>query len=130
MKKYQILFVLILGMSSFNLYGQVYEKVYELASSDVQERMNQNKIEGIDILTSIHASQIVGLTGLNLTNKSALETILSSNSAIKSYSLNSDLSSISIESKASFTKEELTQMLATLSVAITGYTVSYSITEE
>lgn len=130
MRKYQLLFVLILGMSSFDLYGQVYERVYELASTEVQEQMNQNKIQGVDILSNIHASQIVGLSGLNTSNKSAFESALNANSKVISYILNEGLTSVSIESNASLTKDEITQIIAPLSLVITGYTVLYSISEE
>ncbi|MDR0803320.1 hypothetical protein [Fluviicola sp.] len=130
MKKYILLFAFGVVFSSFESVGQVYEKVYELSGAEVQNKMNQNKIDGIDILSTIHASKIVGIAGLNASSVSNLQQALTSNPKIESFNLSEDLTSIGIEAKASFTKDELAQLLSTFSVIITGYSVVYSIKED
>lgn len=130
MKKIKFIATIILGLSSFQSYSQVYERIFEISSVEVQEKIDENKRAGIDILTNIKGSQILGVSGLNNSNKALFENALTSNSKVTSYSINNELNSVSIESSAWLTKDELDQMFSSLSLIMTGYTVSYSINEQ
>ena len=89
--------------------------------------MNQNKMAGIDILSGVKAHHVIGLAGIGVSQKGALETLLNNDDRITSFVLNDDVTSIIIESKAVFTKEEFQILLQQLNGTITGYVVEYSI---
>lgn len=127
MKKYILLFVFGIVFSSIDSFGQVYEKIYGLSGTEVQNHMNQNKMAGIDILSGVKAHHVIGLAGIGVSQKGALETLLNNDDRITSFVLNDDVTSIIIESKAVFTKEEFQILLQQLNGTITGYVVEYSI---
>ncbi len=127
MKKYILLFVFGIAFSSFESFGQVYEKIYQLSGTEVQNKMNQNKIAGIEILSGVKAHHVIGLSGISVSQKGALETLLMNDDRITSFVLSDDVTSIIIESKAVFTKEEFQTLLQQLNGTITGYTAEYSI---
>lgn len=127
MKKYILLFVFGIVFSSVESFGQVYEKVYELSGTEVQNKMNQNKMAGIEILSGVKAHQVIGLSGISVSQKGALETLLNNDDRITSFVLSDDVTSIIIESKAVFTKEAFLILLQQLNGTITGYAVEYSI---
>lgn len=127
MKKYILLFVFGIVFSSIDSFGQVYEKIYELSGTEVQNHMNQNKMAGIDILSGVKAHHVIGLAGIGVSQKGALETLLNNDDRITSFVLNDDVTSIIIESKAVFTKEEFQILLQQLNGTITGYVAEYSI---
>lgn len=127
MKKYLLLIAFSTVFLTFKSYGQVYEKIYSLSSSEVQNHMNQNKISGVDILTGVRAHHVIGLAGIGISQKSALETLLTNDSRVISFVLSEDGSSVIIESQAVFTKEEFQTMLQSLNGSITAYAAEYSI---
>ncbi|WP_343631554.1 hypothetical protein [Fluviicola sp.] len=127
MKKYLLLIAFSTVFLTFKSFGQVYEKIYSLSSSEVQNHMNQNKISGVDILTGVRAHHVIGLSGIGIAQKSALETLLNNDSRVISFVLSEDGTSVIIESQAVFTKEEFQTMLQSLNGTITGYAAEYSI---
>jgi hypothetical protein len=130
MKKNTFLVAFILIFSTFDSFGQVYEKIYELSSIDIQNKINQNKISGINILTGIQTHHVIGLSGISLNQRSLLENILDGNNQIITYILNDDATSVIIESKAWLTKEDFVTMIQPLNVIITGYSAEYYINEQ
>ena len=130
MKKNTFLVAFILIFSTFDSFGQVYEKIYELSSIDIQNKINQNKISGINILTGIQTHHVIGLSGISLNQSSLLENILDGNNQIITYILNDDATSVMIESKAWLTKEDFVTMIQPLNVIITGYSAEYYINEQ
>lgn len=84
-------------------------------------------MSGIDILTGVRAHHVIGLAGIGVSKKAALETALTNDSRVISFVLSEDGTSIIIESKAVFTKEEFQTMLQQFSATITGYAAEYSI---
>lgn len=127
MKKYLLLVVFSTVFLTFKSFGQVYEKIYDLSGSEVQNHMNQNKISGIDILTGVKAHHVIGLAGIGVSQKSALELVLTNDSRVISFVLSEDGTSLVLESQAALTKEELQALLQPLNGVITGYTAEYSI---
>jgi hypothetical protein len=127
MKKYIILITFSSFLLAFKSFGQVYEKVYSSASSEVQNHMNQNKIAGIQILSGVKTHHVIGLAGINVTQKASLETLLSNDIRINSFVINDDVTSLVIDSEAVFTKEEFQNLIQALNAVITGYTADYSI---
>lgn len=89
--------------------------------------MNQNKISGIDILTGVKAHHVIGLAGISVSQKSALETLLTNDSRVISFVLSEDGTSLVLESQAALTKEEFQTLLQSLNGIITGYVAEYSI---
>jgi len=89
--------------------------------------MNQNKISGIDILTGVKAHHVIGLAGIGVSQKSALETLLTNDSRVISFVLSEDGTSLVLESQAALTKEEFQTLLQSLNRIITGYVAEYSI---
>lgn len=127
MKKYILLFVFGIVFSSIDSFGQVYEKVYELSGTEVQNHMNQNKIAGVDILSGVKAHQVIGLAGIGVSQKTSLETILNNDGRVISFVLSEDATSLVLESQAVLTKEEFTALIQVINGVITGYAVEYSI---
>ena len=127
MKKYLLLIAFSTVFLAFKSFGQVYEKIYDLSSSEVQNHMDQNKISGIDILTGVRAHHVIGLAGIGTSQKSALETLLTNDSRVTSFVLSEDGTSLVLESQAVLTKEEFQTLLQSLNGTVTGYAVEYSI---
>jgi ABC-type thiamin/hydroxymethylpyrimidine transport system permease subunit len=122
MKNYLLLIAFSTIFLGFKSYGQVYEKIYSLSGSEVQ-----NQIAGIDILTGVKAHHVIGLSGIGISQKTALETALTNDSRVISFVLSEDGTSVIIESQAVFTKEEFQALLQPLNGVIAGYAVEYSI---
>lgn len=127
MKKYLLLIALSTVFLTFKSFGQVYEKIYSLAGSEVQNQIDQNKIAGVEILSGVKTHHVIGLTGIGLSQKSALETILTNDSRVISFVLSDDATSLVLDSKAVLTREEFQLLIQTLNGVITGYTAEYSI---
>lgn len=127
MKNYLLLIAFSTVFLTFKSFGQVYEKIYDLAGSEVQNHMNQNKIAGIEILSGVKTHHVIGLAGIGLSQKSALETLLTNDSRVISFVLSEDATSLVLDSKAVLTKEEFQILLQPLNVTITGYAAEYSI---
>jgi len=130
MKIFKILTLTILASCASNGYSQVYEAVYDVASSQVQTKMNENKMQGIDILSGVESNFVIGLTGILGNEKSAFIALLDSDEKIINYTLSEDNSSISIHSTANFTIENFLQKLSTTSGVITGSNVVFVINEQ
>lgn len=114
---------------SFNSFGQLYESIYANSGTEVQMKIDQNKIAGIDMLNGLKSFHIIGMTGLSTTQKNQLESILNNSDKVISLTIKSDLSSIFIETFASVTREEIETQLSSLNIVLTGYSVEYSINE-
>lgn len=127
MKKCLLLIAFSTVFLTFTSFGQVYEKIYDLSSSEVQNHMNQNKVSGVDILTGVRAHHVIGLAGIGVSQKSALEALLTNDSRVISFVLSEDGTSLVLESQAVFTKEEFQTLLQSLNGTVTGYAAEYSI---
>lgn len=127
MKKIVLLITLSLVFCSFESVGQVYEKIYELSGSAVQDKMNQNKRDGIEILSGVKAHHVIGFTGISVSQRGALETLLTNDARITSFVLSDDVTSIVLESHAAFTKEEFAALIQSMNGIITGYAAEYTI---
>ncbi|MNJ86500.1 hypothetical protein D3C87_39990 [compost metagenome] len=127
MKKIVLLIALSLAFCSFESFGQVYERVYELSGSAVQDKMNQNKRDGIEILLGVKAHHVIGFAGVGVSQKEALEALLRNDARITSFVLSDDVTSIVLESKATLTKEEFAALIQSINGIITGYAVEYSL---
>lgn len=127
MKKFILLIAFSVVLSSFESFGQVYEKIYSLASTDVQNQMDQNKVAGVDILSGVKTHHVIGLAGIGVSQKQALEALLTNDTRIISFVLSDDVTSLILDSKAVFTKEEFETLIQTINGVVTGYTAEYSI---
>jgi hypothetical protein len=127
MKKIVLLITFGLALCSFQSFGQVYEKIYELSGPAVQNKMNQNKIDGVEILLGVKTHHVIGLAGISVSQKGALETLLTNDTRITSFVLSDDVTSLVLDSQAVFTKEEFAVLIQSLNGVITGYTAEYSI---
>lgn len=54
---------------SFKGYSQSYEVIYMNSNNEIQSKIDQNKVAGIEILTGIWSHQTIGLSGLNSSQK-------------------------------------------------------------
>jgi len=107
--------------------AQIYEKIYTESSIEVQNKMNQNKVNGIDILSDIIAVHHFGIIGLNSTPKKELYKILGNENAFELISISEDLTDINILSNARFTKQNIETLFSNLSINIVSYKVEYKI---
>lgn len=127
MKKNIIFVISILALTCFESYGQVYEKIYSEANQTVQNKLNENKMNGVDILTDVIATHQIGMSGLGVSQKAALESTLTTNDSILDFTISPDATSISIVSKAIFTKENFELILQSFNTIITGYSAVYTV---
>jgi len=107
--------------------AQIYEKIYSESSVEVQNKMNQNKVNGIDILSDIIAVHHFGIIGLNSTPKKELYKILRNENSFDLITLSEDLTDIKISSNAPFTKQNIETLFSNLSMKIVSYEVTYKI---
>lgn len=130
MRKNNLIVALILSFSSFQAFSQSYEEIYAVASQEVQSRIDQNKIQGINILTGILSQHTIGFTGVGFSQKENLEEKLNENENIYSFQISDDNTSITIQSSPLFTKESFEELLNNFQAAITGYSVNYTVNEQ
>lgn len=129
MKIIKIVTISLAFICSNQSFGQTYEVIYEIASSEVQSKMNENKIQGAEILNDINAHFQIGLAGILANEKSSFTQLLDAESRITEYTLSEDNTSISINSSADFSIENFTQILSTTSGVITGSSAVYSVNQ-
>lgn len=97
------------------------------ANQEIQSKIDQNKVAGIEILTGIWSHQTIGLSGLNSSQKDVLTSILSKNKEIQTIKINNENNLMMIVSTPKFTKEALKEVLDPFNVIITGFTVNYEL---
>ena len=107
--------------------AQIYEKIYAESSIEVQNKINQNKVNGIDILSEVIAIHHFGIIGLNLVSNQEFDKILRKEKSLEIISINEDLTNIKISSNAYFNKQNIEALFSNLSVKIVGYEVNYKI---
>ena len=107
--------------------AQIYEKIYAESSIEVQNKINQNKVNGIDILSEVIAIHHFGIIGLNLLSNQEFDKILRKEKSLEIISINEDLTNIKISSNAYFNKQNIEALFSNLSVKIVGYEVNYKI---
>jgi hypothetical protein len=127
MKNTIFLTLLALFLFSFKGYSQSYEVIYMTATQEIQSKIDQNKVAGIEILTGIWSHQTIGLSGLSSTQKDDLTAILSKNKEIQTIKINDENNLMMIVSTPKITKEVLKDVLDQFNVIITGYTVNYEL---
>lgn len=127
--KYFTLLIFTIALTSFESFGQVYEKIYSVSGPEIQQKMDQNKIAGVDILSGIKTHHVIGLTGVGTARRSELENLLNNDTRIISFVLSADATSVILDSQASLTKEELNTIIQEINGVITGYTAEYTINE-
>jgi hypothetical protein len=130
MKKNNLIVALILSFSSFQAFSQSYEEIYAVASQDVQSRIDQNKIQGINILTGIVSNHTIGYTGLGFSQKENLQEKLNDVENVFSFQISDDNTSITIQSSPLFTNESFEEILNNFQATITGYSVNYTVNEQ
>jgi hypothetical protein len=107
--------------------AQIYEKIYAESSIEVQNKINQNKVNGIDILSEVIAIHHFGVIGLNLASNQEFDKILRKEKSVEIISISEDLTNIKISSNAYFNKQNIEALFSNLSVKIVGYEVNYKI---
>lgn len=111
----------------FKGHTQTYEVIYMTANHEIQSKIDQNKVAGIEILTGIWSHQTIGLSGLSSAQKEELTSILSKNKEIQTIKINDENNLMMIVSTPKFTKEALKEVLDPFNVIITGFTVNYEL---
>lgn len=124
---FSTIFILLIGVGTS--FGQVYENVYENSNSEVQAKLNQNKIAGIDILTGVVAQHEFEISGMDNSKKIELVNVLTNHQQITNYSINEELTRLVFRSSAHFTKDKATTLLNPLNLTVTEYTVVYSVAD-
>jgi hypothetical protein len=127
MKNTIFLTLLALFLFSFKGYSQSYEVIYMNSNDEIQSKIDQNKVAGIEILTGIWSHQTIGLSGLSSAQKEELTSILSKNKEIQTIKINVENNLVNIVSTPKITKEALKDVLDQFNIIITGYTVNYEL---
>lgn len=129
MKKQFLILFATLSISAVNGISQSYEVIYENCNDEVKSKIDQNKIDGINILSGIHSVQTIGISGLGLAQRSNIDHQLSLIKDIISFKLSEDNTSMSIVSLPTFTKDSLKEILDMFNAVVTGYSVNFVIEE-
>jgi hypothetical protein len=129
MTRYALLVLILASFSAFSSYGQVYERIYEVSSSGVQNRINENKIAGVAILSGIFAQHTIGLADLTASKLTSLENLLTAHPEITSFSVSEDLKVLTLHTQAIFTKESFIELTQPLGIPVTGYAASYTVND-
>jgi len=127
MKSINILIISLAFFCSAHSFAQSYEVIYGAAPVEVQTKMNENKMLGINILNDIQTNFQIGITGILVSEKSSFMQLLSAETRIESYTLSEDNTSISIISSADFSIENFNEILSTTSGVMTGSSAFYSV---
>lgn len=119
-------------LSSFTLVltglrAQVYEHIYEVTTQEVQSKIDENKMNGLPILSNVQASFNCGLAGLGINQKSNLIQQLSSIPSINSFNVADDGSSVNIVCSADFTIDQLKAILMNFNSTVINYTETYTV---
>lgn len=130
MRKKNLIVALIISFSSFQAFSQSYEEIYAVANQEVQSRIDQNKIQGINILSGIQSNHTIGFTGVGFSQKESLHEYLNEEENIFSFQINDDNTSITIQSSPLFTKGNFEELLNNFQATITGYSVNYTVNEQ
>ena len=101
--------------------AQIYEKIYAESSIEVQNKINQNKVNGVDILTGVWSHHSIVLIGLSSAQNNKLNTTLSKIKEVKFININDENNLLSIVTEPKFTKESLKEVLDQFNVVISGY---------
>jgi hypothetical protein len=83
----------------------------------------------VAILTDIRTHHTIGISGIAVSQKSELETLLSAHPEVLSFTVSEDATSVLIESQATFTRETFIQLAEPLNPAILGYSATYTTNE-
>lgn len=127
MRKNIFVLAFILFASSNISFGQLYERVYAESNQLVQNKMNDNKMNGLELLSGITTKHTVSLSGLSVSQKTEFETLLNAQSDVISHDISSDLNTLTIDSKATFSKEMLMQMIENFQLTLISYSAEYSV---
>lgn len=127
MKNTIFLTLCALFLVSFKGHSQSYEVIYMTANQEIQSKIDQNKVAGIEILTGIWSHQTIGLSGLSSTQKEDLTVILSKNKEIQTLKINDENNLMMIVSTPKITKEVMKEILDQFNIIITGYSVNYEL---
>lgn len=125
MKALKVLFFLSFCIISNTVVSQSYEEIYSVANESVRLKIDQNKIEGISMLTGIHAHHKIGYAGFGVSMKNKLEQLLNNEESILSYTINDENNFVEIKSTTSFSKTNFTNLLSEFNATLTGYQVTY-----
>lgn len=115
--------------SSFGSYSQTYESIYAVSTPEIQQKMNENKVAGVAILTNIHTQHTIGISGISAAQKPELENLLQAHPEILSFTVSEDATSVVIDSQATFTRETFVQLIQPLNGNVVGYAATYTTNE-
>lgn len=110
--------------------AQKYERVYAESTTEIRQRIDQNKIGAAPMLSGISTHHVAGVSGLSASQVAGLQAELSADTRVTAVTVSPDGTSVVIDSQADFAKEELAQILAHFNAAIIGYAATYSLSEE
>lgn len=125
MRHLSIFGLFISMMFAGNVTAQEYWEIFDAAPAEVQNKIDENKINGIDLLTGVKAHHIIGLTGISLSQKNELELVLESEEKIFDFEINDDVTSVILNAEARFKNVEIQAILSTFNGVITGQTTTY-----
>lgn len=116
--------VVMLFFSS-NLIAQDYQNM----PVAVQQKMDENKVNGLHIYDGIEAHFQIELGHLENAGSVNLSSQLENDSTIKSFSLANNSSTLTIISKGNYTIKDIKAHLVNTGASIENYTVTYEVSE-
>jgi len=102
-----------------------YAQDYASMPPAIQAKMDQNKIQGADLLTGIEAVYSITVANISSANAQALTNLLSADDKISGFTISPDYSNMQVTCKASVQIEELKKHIGDVNGEINQYTQLY-----
>lgn len=122
--KYTIMKVLNILIISF-LANFSFCQDYENMPVSVQQKMNQNKIEGIPVFSNIATSITANIENLNSEESLLLKQKLQSDNRIINFTLSSDNKSLYVKAKSDYTIDDIKAIIVLTNARVENYTADY-----
>ncbi len=125
MKFFKIIGFVVAGMISTVAFGQEYSEM----PVPVQQKMNENKAQGLDIYQGIDAHFEVKLINLESAQAPMLTQQLNADQHVNSASLSPDMKTLTLVTEAPFTIEQVKEYVKMTQAEIADFTITYEVSE-
>jgi len=120
-----LILLIIMSFSISTLNAQEYQNM----PIAVQQKMDDNKVAGLDTYNGIEAHYNVELANLQNSDKAILASLFEGDPKIKLFSIEENNSILSVVSNANYTIKDIKAHVIATSASIKNFTVNYEVSE-
>lgn len=125
--KFSILFTLFAVFAAFQVSGQHYESIYAVAPVEIQDRIDQNKSQGIDILSGIQVKFVLGVTGLTQVNEDLFKADFLTQIGSNELAFSADKLKLEVIADATVSLASIQTFLQSYNAVIVGSSAEYTL---